>query len=183
MSATVYRAVSVGLLAGAATFLALGPSAGYGSQIWAVFIAWATFCHLGGGLAGLHRTITHNLFGVVVGVVALVFATQQPFGLAVSFPLWAAAGVALTIGMIVLASKAAPLSDAPASMLGYVAALVAALPDYRLERILSPGLENPAVGLVASLVMGALLAFVADGAAELLRQRFSRSEARSTASV
>jgi len=181
MKATVFRAVSVGVLAGVATFLALGPSAGYGSQIWAVFLAWASFFHLGGGFAGLRKTIVQNLFGVAMGIIALVFATQQPATLAVGYAVWAAFGVALTVSVLVLASKFALLSDVPASLLGYVAALVVALPDFRLDKILAPSVENPLVGLIASLICGALLAFAAESVTDALRARAERANSPANA--
>jgi hypothetical protein len=171
------RAASIGLLAGLTTFLVLGPSAAYGSQIWAVFLAWASFLLLGGGLDGLRKTIVHNLFGVIVGLAALAFATQQPSVAEISYAAWAAIGVALTVGVIVLASKLSALSNIPASLLGYVAVLVAALPDYRLDKILAPNLENPVIGVVASLIAGALLAYVAEAIADYLRARLPQDRA------
>jgi hypothetical protein len=181
MSIVVIRAVSIGLLAGLATFLTLGPSVGYGLQIWAVFIAWACFFHLGGGLEGLKKTIIHNLFGVIVGVVAMGFATQLPSGILISYAAWAAIGVAVTICVIVLASQIPMLADVPSSLLGYVAILMATLPDNRLERMLAPALENPILGVVASLVVGASVAFVAEVVADFLHARFARAGAGAAA--
>jgi hypothetical protein len=181
MSITAFRAVSIGLLAGLATFLALGPGAGHGPQLWAAFIAWASFIHLGGGLEGLKKTIIHNVFGALSGAVALGFATQFPSGSSIDYPAWAAIGVASTICAVVLASRLPAFSDVASSLLGYVAIFIAAAPDIRMQKIVAPNLENPIVGVFASLIIGALLAFIAEAIADFLRKRLLRGGAGSTA--
>ena len=180
MSIIAFRAVSIGLLAGVATFLTLGPAAGHGLRSWAVFIAWASFIHLGGGLEGLKKTISHNLFGAFLGSLALGFATQLPAGLSISYAAWASIGVALGICAIVLASKLPALSDIASSLLGFAAILIGALPDVSIEKMVTPSLENPIVGVVASLILGALLAFIAEAIADLLRKRWPQRGAGST---
>jgi hypothetical protein len=181
MNILVFRAVIIGMLAGLATFLTLEPTTAYGLQIWAILIAWACFFHLGRGLDALKMTIIRNLFGVLVGVVAMGLAAQFPAGAHMSFAAWAAIGVGVTICAIVLASQIPLLADVPTLLLGYVAILVATLPDSRLERLLAPGLENPILGVVASLVAGAVLAFSAEAAAEFLHNRLARAGAGSAA--
>ena len=52
MSALIALAVSIGVLAVVATFLALGPLAAFNVQIWQIFIAWACFYHSGGKTDG-----------------------------------------------------------------------------------------------------------------------------------
>jgi len=65
-------AVSIGLLAGVATWLFLGPMGGLGLSLWAAFVAWATFYPCGGKEAGLQKTIVHNIFGAFLGWLALL---------------------------------------------------------------------------------------------------------------
>ena len=69
-------AVSIGLLAGVATWLFLGPMGGLGLSLWAAFVAWATFYHCGGKEAGLQKTIVHNIFGAFLGWLALLAISQ-----------------------------------------------------------------------------------------------------------
>lgn len=76
--------VSIGLLAGVATWLFLGPMGGLGLSVWATFIAWASFYHCGGKEAGLQKTIVHNIFGAVIGWIALILVTKIPLGVAAS---------------------------------------------------------------------------------------------------
>src|SRR5271167_2352196 len=112
-------ALSIGVLGGIATFVLL--SFGMGLQIWVAFIAWATFYHCGGKEAGLTKTITHNLFGAVLGWVLLLLVTQIPLGGVLGVPLWAAICVLITVFILVYAAKSPSLSDIPAAVYGYAA--------------------------------------------------------------
>jgi Protein of unknown function (DUF1097) len=105
-------AVSIGVLGGIATFVMLSPF-GLGLQIWATFIAWATFYHCGGKEAGLSKTITHTIFGAIMAYIALLLVTQVPLGAALGVPLWAAICVLVTVFILVYAAKSATLSDIP----------------------------------------------------------------------
>jgi len=64
MSSLIALCVSIGVLGGVATYLALGPLAGF-ILIWGIFIGWATFFALGGDNAALKKGITCNVFGAV----------------------------------------------------------------------------------------------------------------------
>ena len=58
-------AVSIGLLGGVATYLYLSDFLGLGLQIWAAFIAWASFYHCGGKIGGFTKSVLANLWGIV----------------------------------------------------------------------------------------------------------------------
>jgi hypothetical protein len=172
------RAAVVGVAAGALAFLALGPTSPFGLQVWALLTGWASFLLLGGGLDGLRKSAIHSLFGAFLALGALVFATHQPEALGVDFAVWAALGVAVTVALVTLAARLPLLGSVPASLLGYVSVLVATLPDYRVERILSPSVGNPVFGAVASLIIGALFAYAAEEIVQRLRSRVSESIAK-----
>jgi hypothetical protein len=172
------RAAVVGIAAGALAFLALGPTSTLGLQVWALLIGWASFLFLGGGLNGLRRSAIHSIFGACLALGALIFATHQPEALGVDFAVWAALGVALTVAVLTLAARFPMLDSIPASLLGYVSVLVATLPDFRVERILSPSVGNPVLGAVASLIVGALFAYAAEAIAQRLRPRVGESIAK-----
>ncbi len=59
-------ALSIGLLGGVATYLYLSDPLVLGLQIWAAFIAWASFYHCGGKIQGFISSILANLWGVVM---------------------------------------------------------------------------------------------------------------------
>ena len=54
MSSLIALCVSIGVLGGVATYLALGPLAGF-VLIWGIFIGWATFFAIGGDTAALKK--------------------------------------------------------------------------------------------------------------------------------
>ncbi len=154
-------AVSISVLGAIATYVFLSPF-GFGLQIWAAFIAWATFYHCGGKEAGLAKTITHNVFGAVLGWVLLILVTQIPLGATLGVPLWAAICVLITVFILVYAAKSPTLSDIPAGVYGYAAVAGYALVGGKLGAVTSPSLENPLVIIVLSLIAGAVLGYISE---------------------
>ena len=154
--------VSIGLLAGVATWLFLGPIGGLGLSVWAVFIAWASFYHCGGKEAGLQKTIVHNIFGVIVGWIALILVTQIPLGAALGVPLWAGICVAVTVFGLVIAAKNEMLSDIPASVFGFASIAAFALAGGKLGAVTAVSLENPLANIAISMVIGALFGYVSE---------------------
>jgi len=152
-------AISIGVLGGVATFVLLSPI-GLGLQIWAAFIAWATFYHCGGKEAGLAKTLTHTIFGAIMGYIALLLVTQIPLGGALGVPLWAGICVLITVFILVYAAKASALSDIPASVLGFAAMAALALAGNKLGALTAASLDNPFVTTVLSLIVGSVLGYV-----------------------
>ena len=155
-------AVSIGLLGGAATwlFLTLGTI-----QIWIGFIGWASFYHCGGGTAGLKATIPANIWGCVVGIVALLAITQVDPGL--PGVAWPSIVVAATAFVLVLGAKIPALGAIPASVYGY-----AATAGYGLLSGVAPTdatLANPALCAGASLIIGAVFGIVSEKLAGMLK--------------
>ena len=97
-------AVSIGLLGGVATYLCLSPF-GFGLQIWAVFIAWASFYHCGGKASGLTSSVLANLWGVLWGALTLIAVTQTGMADTLGLPIWAAICVAVGVGLMILGAK------------------------------------------------------------------------------
>ena len=62
-------AVSISILAVAATYFSLGTVLGI--QVWALFIGWGSFYHTGGGNDGVTKSAINHIWGVVVAAVAL----------------------------------------------------------------------------------------------------------------
>ena len=76
MPALIALAVSIGVLAVIATWLALGPLAAFNAQIWQIFIAWACFYHSGGKTEGAQKTVTCMSFGAVDGMLSVLLIGQ-----------------------------------------------------------------------------------------------------------
>jgi hypothetical protein len=163
-------AVSIGVLGGIATFVSLSPI-GLGLQIWAAFIAWATFYHCGGKEAGLTKTITHTVFGAIMAYIALLLVTQIPLGAALGVPLWAGICVLITVFILVYAAKQPMLSDIPASVLGYAAVAAMALAGNKLGAVTTGSMENPFIVIVLSLIAGAVLGYISEKIAGALVKR------------
>lgn len=148
-------AVSIGLLGGISTYLFLTVGT---IQIWIAFIAWASFYHCGGGADGLKKSVTANVWGAIVGFVALLLIFKVDPGL--PGVLWPSIVVALTAFVLVLGAKVPALGAIPASVYGY-----AAIAGYGLlsgADIAAVTLANPLVCTVVSMVVGALFGIVSE---------------------
>ena len=161
-------AISIGALAAVATFLFLGPMVGLGLSLWAVFIAWATFYHCGGKEAGLTKTITHNIFGSVLAWIALLAITQIPLAGTIGLPLWAGICVGVTVFILVFAASNPALSDIPASVYGYAPVAAYALLATKLDTLTTPGLTNPLINIVISMIIGSLFGYASEKIAGML---------------
>lgn len=151
MTILIALALSIGVLAVAATWLVFGPLAALNVQIWQVFIAWACFYHSGGKTEGLQKTLICMIFGAVDGMLTVMLIGQLG-DLGVM-----AAPVAVGIGAaaIVLAAHIGLLATISASVYGFasVAGLI-------LLKPLSPA--DAIVPTIASIIVGALFAWVSE---------------------
>ena len=153
MKALIALFVSVGILAGVATwfFLAVGTI-----LIWAAFVAWACFFHSGGDEAALKSTITCNVFGVICAWIAAIVILAVPLASALSLPLWAAIVVAVTVGAYILAAHIEALSSIPGTTYGYACtfAFLTQTPEkLSLDALLSVSFSNALIVVVISMIM------------------------------
>src|SRR5262249_42622957 len=118
-------AVAIGLLGGLATYLFLSDFLGLGLQIWAAFIAWASFYHCGGKVGGFISSVLANLWGVLWGALTLIVFSNLDFGLAA--PVWAGICVAVGVALMILGCKIPIFSAIPATVYGYAATVALAL--------------------------------------------------------
>jgi hypothetical protein len=160
-------AVSISVLGAIAAYLFLSPF-GMGLQIWAAFIAWASFFHCGGKEAGLQKTIVHNVFGAIVAWILLLMVTKIPLAGALGLPLWAAICVLITVFVAVYAAKAPMLADIPATVFGFAAVVGLALAGNKLGAITAMTLENPFFNIAVSMIIGAIFAYVSEKVAGVL---------------
>ncbi|GFO71744.1 hypothetical protein BJAS_P1430 [Bathymodiolus japonicus methanotrophic gill symbiont] len=148
--------VSIGVLAGLATFLAVGPLSGV-FFIWAATISWAAYFALGGTDEAAKNTAVCSVFGVVVATYAAYeIATISPDTL-LGFPMMAAIIVTFTVIAMCLAANIPALSAIPASVLGYSATFGYLLqtPDkLSTDVLLNLGWDNPICVISFSLILG-----------------------------
>ena len=110
--------LSIGGLAGVATFLAVGPASGL-FFIWAATIAWAAYFFLGATKEALINTIVCGIFGVFMAWFTAILLTNIPPTAALGFPAMAAITVAISVVVLCLAANIPQLATIPASVLGY----------------------------------------------------------------
>ncbi|MEE9321958.1 MAG: DUF1097 domain-containing protein [Granulosicoccus sp.] len=159
MSLVNALAISIGVLGGIATWLFFGPLGGLGLQIWAAFVAWAAFFHSGGTAEALKTNIPAHIFGALVGWCALFGVTQ----LAGSLGVPVAAGICVGIGaaVMVLGAHLPLLASIPSTVYGFACVAGFTLLAGKLELLTSGSLnDNPFLNIVASMIIGALFAFV-----------------------
>lgn len=142
--------LSVGVLGGIATYLALDPLSSF-LLIWAIFIGWGCFFGSGGDTAGMKSTMIGSVFGVVCAAIAVTLILKVDLG-SLSAPIW----VMITVFLVVYAGSSVDvLSNIPAIVYGYAAtfAYVLQTPDkFSMDELVSTIIL---VGV--SLVVGAAL--------------------------
>ena len=156
-------AISIGLLGGIATYLFLSDPLMLGLQIWAAFIGWASFYHCGGKGEGFVSSVLANLWGVVWGALTLLAFSQLPLGESLSPPVWAGICVAVGVGLMILGSNISIFSAIPATVYGYAATVALAfLTTSGVGNLAMPTMENPAVIIAISMVVGAVFGIVSE---------------------
>ena len=156
MNGLTALSMSIGVLAGLATFLAVGPLAGF-FFIWALTISWAAYFALGGNDEAAKSTAICSVFGVVMAWYAAVQLLNIPSDATLGFPLMA--GLVVTVSVIVscLAANIKVLSCIPATVLGYSATFAYMLqtPDVLSKDVLlGVAWGNPLIVISFSLVLG-----------------------------
>lgn len=151
--------LSIGGLAGAATFLAVGPASGL-FFIWAATIPWAVFFLLGADKAAICKNITCSIFGVVMAWATALMLTEISPDTLLGFPLMAAFTVALSVVVLCLAANIPQLSTIPCSVVGYslVFAYLLQTPDkLNKDVLLGVSIGNPLLVISISIVFGTYL--------------------------
>jgi len=159
-------ALSIGLLGGVATYLYLSDPLVLGLQIWAAFIAWASFYHCGGKVQGFISSILANLWGVLWAALTLIVFSNLDVGL--SAPVWAGICVAVGVGLMILGCKIPIFSAIPATVYGYAATAALALLTNTVPGLVEPTLTNPAVIIALSMIGGAIFGLISEALAGLL---------------
>lgn len=167
MNSTTALAVSIGLLAGVATWLAVSDITGLNLQIWAMFIAWACFFHCGGKEGGLMTTIICTAFGVIIGSLALI-ANAKYNMVDLPGPVWAGVCVGIGAAVIVLMSSIPLFAAIPASVYGFASIAAFVLLGGGGDRLMNTDLSNPAVVVIISLIAGAIFGYVSEKLAGML---------------
>jgi len=156
-------AISIGILGGIATYLFLADPFGLGLQIWAAFIGWASFYHCGGKSEGFVSSVLANLWGVVWATLTLLAFSRIGLADMLTAPVWAGVCVAIGVGVMILGSNIPIFSAIPATVYGYAAtAALALLTTGGVDNLTMPTMENPAVVVALSMVVGAIFGIISE---------------------
>ncbi len=148
--------LSIGVLAGVATFLAVGPLSGI-FLIWVGTISWAAYFALGADEKAAINTVVCGIFGVFMATYAAVEITGISPDSMLGFPLMASIIVTVTVIVTCLAANIPQLSCIPASVLGYSSTFAYLLqtPDKLTQDVLmNAGWDNPLLIISCSLLVG-----------------------------
>jgi len=159
MNSLTALSLSIGILAGIATFLAVGPLSGV-FLIWAATIPWAAYFALGADKEALKNMIVCGIFGVFMAWVTAIELTNIPASIAIGFPAMAAFTVTIAVIVLCLAAIIPAFSCIPASVLGYSATFAYLLqtPGKLTQDVLmSVSLDNPLVVISISIILGTYL--------------------------
>jgi hypothetical protein len=153
MTSLVALSVSIGVLGGVATWLAVGLMPEQ-LQIWAMFIAWATFFATGGTTEAAKNTVVCGIFGVILAWIAGLVIAGIPVALPMA--LWPAIVVAVTVFLLVAGAHVEWLSTIPASVYGYASCAAYMLLGNALntDALLSPSFANPLILISVSIAVG-----------------------------
>lgn len=152
MRDTEALSVSIGVLGGVATLLTATVLA---VPVWVIFIAWASFFIVGGGTAGLVRSIASNLTGIVIASLTLLVISLLDGG-----PVVAAIAVGVGSAAMVQASKVPLLSKIPAIVWGF-ASTVGTVAATGYEITAAPP-SNPALIAATAMVLGGLFGIASE---------------------
>lgn len=159
MKSLTALSLSIGVLGGVATFLALGPLSSW-FFIWGAFIAWAAFFALGGDDEASKNVMICGIFGVFLAWLAAVIIVSLPAVAGqIGLPAWAAIVVAITVFILCIAANIEALSSIPASVLGYASTFAYLLQTpnkLNNEVLLGGSLDNPLIVVSISIVVGAI---------------------------
>lgn len=148
--------LSIGVLSGLATFLAIGPLEGI-FLIWAATIAWAAYFALGGNREALKNTLVCGIFGIFMAWVTAIEITHIPESSPLGFPVLAAVAVTFAVIVMCLAAIIPAFSSIPASVLGYSStfAFLLQTPDkLNQAMLLSTTFHNPLIVISLSFMIG-----------------------------
>lgn len=123
--------------------------------VWVTFIAWASFFALGGGGAGLVRSIASNLTGIAIASLTLLtvdILSQHPLIVALCVGIGSAA--------MVQASKVPLLSITPGIVFGFASTVgTTAVMGKPIDTL---GIANPALIAATAMILGGLFGYLSE---------------------
>lgn len=132
---------------------------------WAVFIAWACFFHLDGGVnrqQAYFATITHIGLGVISAWLSILAILNNPFTGELASQIWPPILIGAVIAALSKLGVMPRFSVTPAIIYGYasVFAFVSVPGRFSLDTVLSLSFQNVLVAMLVSVVLGATAGYM-----------------------
>ena len=127
---------------------------------WAMFLTWACFFHMGGGI-DRHQAYTATLLHIGLGIVAAWLSAlavlQNPFGSGLAQTLWAPVLIGVVIGLLLRTGAIARIAVTPAIIYGYAGtfAFLGTAGTFNIEPLLSLSFQNALIAMGVSVILGA----------------------------
>ncbi len=147
-------ALVIGVMGGLATWAAVSAGSPF-ILIWAIFIAWGSFFHCGGGKDGAKASIPANIWGAVMAVVAFIALTSMGVT-AVN----AGICVGVTVLIMILGANIPLLGAIPASVYGYASTAALFLMGGAAYGEGVNGIIMVGVAVAVSMVIGNVLGYI-----------------------
>ena len=157
MKSLTALSLSIAVLGGVATFLALGVVGGY-VLIWPIFIGWGAFFALGATPEAMKNVIVCGIFGVIMAWLSAIVIVSIPLAAQLGLPLWAGIVVAVAIFILCIAANIPALSAIPGTVFGFASTFGYLLqtPNMLTKDILFGGaFTNPLIIMSISIAVGA----------------------------
>lgn len=132
---------------------------------WAIFITWACFFHLDGGIdrnKAFFSTIRHIGLGAITSWISALLVLNNPLTSDWANPLWAPILIAAVIAALMRLGAFVQFSITPAIVYGYAAiwAFLSVPGLFDQEKLLSLSFQNAIVALLFCVVVGACAAYL-----------------------
>ena len=165
--------LSIGILAGIATYLAVGPAAGV-FFIWAATIAWAAYFLLGANQEAVINTIINGIFGVFVAWLTAVTLLKIDPGASISVEITTAVVVGVSVVLLGLGARLPQFAIIPVGVLGYSSTFAYLLqtPDKLTQEVLlGANLSNPLLVISISFILGSVFGQLSNDLAAKLTKK------------
>lgn len=153
-------AISIGALAAVATYLCLGTT--FGLQVWALFVGWGSFYHVGGGTDGLTKSAINHAWGVAVAAITLFVVGTVGGSVLVTSVI-----VGVSVVVLVMGAHTAAFSTIPAGVYGYAStAAFSLLTGVAIGEVAAMG--GAALIVLISMIIGNVFGFVSEKVAGVM---------------
>lgn len=133
--------------------------------LWAMFITWACFFHLGGDQSpgtSFRVTLTHLLVGIVSAWASAMLLFANPWAGGLLSQLWGPVIIGLVIGVLVRLSVVGLFAVTPAIIYGYASvwAFLSTSEHFSMATLQSLSLQNVVIALPVCVLMGVCMGYV-----------------------